>query len=882
MTPERWQQVKAALVVALELTPANRAAYLDQACAGDPPLREELDRLLRADELAGAAFLARPAMLPDPSERAQEEPDLWIGRRVGAYKIVEAIGVGGMGEVYRAVRDDDQYRGDVAIKFVRADSSVIISRFKTERQILADLDHPNIARLLDAGTTVDGAPYFVMELVDGQPIDEYCAARHLSTRERLNLFLPVCSAVKSAHQRLIVHRDIKPTNILVTADGLPKLLDFGIAKIVQPEGVARDHEPTASAYRFLTPRYASPEQIKDEPITTATDVYSLGVVLYELLTGQSPYRVSTRTPHEIARAICESEPERPSTAVRRGQSVTVPAQRSRPEGTPEKRAKRLVGDVDNIILMALRKEPARRYESVEQFAEDIRRHLANLPVFARRDTVTYRTSRFILRHKGGVAAALAVAATLVAGTALTLREAYIARDQAAKAESRFNDVRKLANTLIFEIHDSIRQLPGTTAASQLVIQRASEYLDGLSHESTRDPSLLRELSAAYARLASVQGDARDANAGDTIKAVQNNRKAAELLETASALQPSSRDLRRELAQRYQSLARGLMDVGDKARSTDYLQRAVQMLESLAASNPEDRKAQLALGDAYADSGLFLGSSENDMARALEYHQKGLAIFQRLAKAAPTNRDPLVHDTSGRDLQTEISFAHKHIGSILAVAGNEQLPAALDHYRAALAIDEAQLQLHPESVRARYNITFTYSDTGFILSKQGHFEAALKYYGQALDIRAALVAADPQDTRAREGLSKTYTYIGAILQQKGDTAASLDSYRQALAIREALVQKQPANEAFRLSVAESQSSIGDLFAEMAFKAQAHRDRELALCRRAHLWLLKAMPVYLQRKAQGKLGLEAADLTESAQNLAQCDRIIAQRDTQLRKD
>jgi tetratricopeptide (TPR) repeat protein len=217
-----------------------------------------------------------------------------------------------------------------------------------------------------------------------------------------------------------------------------------------------------------------------------------------------------------------------------------------------------------------------------------------------------------------------------------------------------------------------------------------------------------------------------------------------------------------------------------------------------------------------------------------------------------------------------------------VAGNDQLPAALDHYRAALAIDEAQLQLHPESVRARYNITFTYSDTGFILSKQGHFEAALKYYGQALDIRAALVAADPQDTRAREGLSKTYTYIGAILQQKGDTAASLDSYKQALAIREALVQKQPANEAFRFSVAESQSNLGDLYAEMAFKAQAHRDRELALCRSSHQWLVKSVPVYMQRKAEGKLGRDAEDLTESAQNLAQCDRIIAQRDTLLRKD
>jgi eukaryotic-like serine/threonine-protein kinase len=311
MTPERWQQVREVFDGALALGLEERGSYLEKACVHDPDLRHEVESLLSSDQEAGIAFLNTPAV-----DLSQQHPFSAgrIGRRIGAYNILEEIGHGGMGEVYRAGRADGQYEKQVAIKLVRGgyDSSAVLERFRHERQILASLDHPNIARLLDGGTTDEGVPYLVMELIAGTPIDEYCNTHQLSVTERLRLFLQVCSAVQYAHQRLVIHRDIKPGNILVTKEGIPKLLDFGIAKILDPN--SRSETTIAGP---MTPEYASPEQIRGEPITTATDVYSLGVVLYRLVAGRSPYPAKTRTPHDFARAICEWEPERPSTVISR-------------------------------------------------------------------------------------------------------------------------------------------------------------------------------------------------------------------------------------------------------------------------------------------------------------------------------------------------------------------------------------------------------------------------------------------------------------------------------------------------------------------------------------------------------------------------------------
>ena len=311
MTPERWSQIKELFYAALDLPPDQRAAFLVRECAGDASLQLELGRLLEAHERPGSFLDASATVLaPAANEGTQGNP--WVGRRVGPYRLVELLGAGGMGEVYKAVRVDEQFQQEVAIKLVRGgyDTASVVERFRHERQILASLDHPNIARLLDGGTTEDGIPYLVMELVRGKPIDDYCDEHGLDVTARLKLFVQVCSAMQYAHQHLVIHRDIKPGNILVTLDGVPKLLDFGIAKILDP---ATSAETTVASP--MTPEYASPEQIRGEPITTATDVYSLGVVLYQLLTGRSPYPANTRTPHEFALAICDREPTRPSVAI---------------------------------------------------------------------------------------------------------------------------------------------------------------------------------------------------------------------------------------------------------------------------------------------------------------------------------------------------------------------------------------------------------------------------------------------------------------------------------------------------------------------------------------------------------------------------------------
>jgi eukaryotic-like serine/threonine-protein kinase len=423
MTPERWQRVEQLFHLSLEREASQREAFLDEACAGDSDLRVQVELLLAYDRQE-SDFLETPASGATRDRFDEHQPGPMTGRRIGAYQITREIGHGGMGAVYLAVRADDQYQKQVAIKLIKRgmDTEPILRRFRTERQILANLDHPNIARLLDGGTTEEGLSYFIMDYVDGLPIDRYCDTQKLTIVERLRLFRTVCSAVAYAHQNRVVHRDLKPGNILVTAQGIVKLLDFGVAKLLNSEGSSKTTGTTAASLRPMTPEYASPEQVRGSVITPASDIYSLGVLLYELLTGHRPYRIRSLTPQEIEHVICEEAPEKPSMVIGR---VEEAPDRDHPltpaslietrDGQPEKLRRSLAGDLDNIVLMALRKEPERRYGSVDQFSEDIHRHLEGLPVIARKDALWYRSAKFIKRNKAAV-----VATTLGAGILLGL------------------------------------------------------------------------------------------------------------------------------------------------------------------------------------------------------------------------------------------------------------------------------------------------------------------------------------------------------------------------------------------------------------------------------------------------------------------------------
>ena len=422
-----WQQVEEVFLSALEQPMENRTAYLRSVCAGDESLRTEAEAMLRSHEQAGD-FMEQPAYQINAQLLDQETGALQSGETFGGYKIISLLGEGGMGEVYLA--EDTKLDRKVAVKLVkfglgRAD---LLRHFRREEKILAALTHPNIARLYGGAVTSDGIPYFVMEYVEGERLDCYCNARKLKLPERLQLFRKICSAISYAHQHLVIHRDIKPANIRVTAEGEPKLLDFGIAKLINSHAESM-HEATMTLQRVMTPEYASPEQVRGEEVTTASDVYSLGVVLYELLTGQRPYRFRTRLPNEIARAISEDEAPRPSTALtKQNPSGVIFHPRS------------LRGDLDNIVTMAMRKEASRRYASVAQFSEDIRRHMDGLPVVARKDTVGYRSAKFIRRHRVGVAAAALVSAAIIAGLIAALWEARQARTE--------RDVAQRINTFL--------------------------------------------------------------------------------------------------------------------------------------------------------------------------------------------------------------------------------------------------------------------------------------------------------------------------------------------------------------------------------------------------------------------------------------------------
>lgn len=448
MTPERFQQIRDLFEAALEQRVEGRTLWLEQTCAGDEELWGEVQRMLIADSLSGK-FIEQPAVVavataPVPLRAREEDLPRLEGRRIGSYQIRRELGHGGMGSVYLAERADDAFQKQIAFKLLRPGlaSPDLLWRFQQEREILAGLDHPHIARLLDGGTTEEGWPYFVMEYVEGQPIDQYCDAHKLNVTERLKLFRDVCAAVQYAHQNLVVHRDLKPSNILVTEQGTVKLLDFGIAKLLRTQGDETAFL-TRTGIHLMTPEYASPEQVKGAPITTATDVYSLGVVLYELLTAHRPYRIRNRLLHEVVRIICEEEPTRPSIVItqvedkadQNGAAPRTPEQVSQVrEGKPAKLRKRLTGDLDTIVLMALRKEPQRRYRSVEQFSEDLRQHLDGKPVLARGDTVLYRARKFVRRHHPGVAAVVIVVLLLMSSVAVISWEARIAHLERNRAE----------------------------------------------------------------------------------------------------------------------------------------------------------------------------------------------------------------------------------------------------------------------------------------------------------------------------------------------------------------------------------------------------------------------------------------------------------------
>jgi len=559
MTTERWRQIEEIFTAASELDASERDLYVEKACAGDATLRREVDSLLEAD--GGFAATVTDVIHKEAEELASESLEAGAGRRIGPYRLLRLIGKGGMGLVYLGVLEAEDFQKPVAIKLIKRgmDSELMVERFRRERQILARLDHPYIARLLDGGSTPSGQPYFVMEYVEGKPLAEYCSERRPNVADRLRLFQAVCEAVQYAHRNLIVHRDLKPGNILITRDGAPKLLDFGVAKLLDP---VVSTGQTQTLVRILTPDYASPEQLRAEPVSTSTDVYSLGVILYELLTGRLPHPSSGQPPTEMEREICYTPPDRPS--------AFQPALR---------------GDLDNIILMALRKEPDRRYGSVEQFSEDIRRHLEGLPVAARNDTIVYRTGKFLRRHKVSVAATLFAWMALLAGIAFAVHQARVARVERLQAQRRFDAVRKLASVMLGELNEKIRNLPGSVAARQLLVKSGLEAVDGLAKEAGNDPALLWDLARAYEGIASLQGspDPSEPSLGEWNQARKSYARALEIAKRLEPARPNDPEMLLLLCKLHLSLGSLFADVKPSLEHLEHLNESLRYHRLLGSS-----------------------------------------------------------------------------------------------------------------------------------------------------------------------------------------------------------------------------------------------------------------------------------------------------------
>ena len=822
MTPERWQQVKDVLQDALALPPAERASFLAKIGDDDPDLTREVDSLLAAHDEAGT-FIVTPALARVDAvalvERLQSTSK-WSGRRVGPYALVREIGHGGMGAVYLGVRADDEYRKQVAIKVVRSsfDSAFIEQRFRHERQILADLDHPNVARLIDGGSTDDGSPYFVMEFVDGLPIDRYCHVNGLSVEARLRLFLKVCGAVHYAHQRLVVHRDLKASNILVTGDGTPKLLDFGIAKLLAGDPHAVE-ERTLTVMRVMTLESASPEQVRGETVTTSTDVYALGVMLHRLLTGRPPYEGATPTSHDLARAICEVEPRRPS------------------ESTMDRlTAKELKGDLDTIVLKALQKDPARRYGTVEQFAEDITRHLEGRPVLARPDTLSYRATKFASRHKAAVSIAALFVLSLAAGIVATAWQTHVARVERGRAERRFNDVRRLANSFLFEFHDAIENLPGSTKARELVVRRATEYLDSLASESSHDPSLERELAQAYDRVGDVQGMPSAANLGDTAGALQSHRIALGLIQPIAAADADPA-IQHELKTTYDHLFSILAQMGDVAGAMEYQRKALAVAETLAARNPKGATEQRSLGISLHSAGeamVLVG----DLAGALDCFTREARIFEALLAANPTSANA----------QRNVAVAYKKVGAVLEKQGDKA--AAVENYRKAIALDERRAQANANNASTLLDLSYGYASIGYTLASAGDTAQSLDSYRQALALRERVSAADPNDVNAKDAVARAHISIGHVYNGAHRPLDALASLNRALEILVPRHAADPNNNTVADHLAEAYGAMAQASANAASASRARADT-IRLWRSARDFCQKSVGLIVAKQARGAL-------------------------------
>ena len=785
----------------LALPSGERQALIEIRCGEDALLKSEIYSLLRAcaEEEALAAVRLREA-------RTDARTGL-DRKRVGAYEIDRLIGRGGMGAVYVAHRADGTFDKQVAIKLIDLPlaTDLFRERFRMERQILAGLNHPLIARLLDGGVTCDQEPFLVMEYVDGVPIHRFCEDHRLSVAERLLLFKSVCEAVQFAHQNLVVHRDLKPDNILVMEDGTPRLLDFGTAKLLSPSADGMGSEFTRQGFQSFTPQYASPEQVLGNPITTASDTYSLGVLLYLLLTGVLPYELKEFTTAEMVRVICEQPPRRPTL--------------------PGSGDQRIDADLEAILLKSLRKSPGERYLTAVQFALDVQAYLDGRTVSARRGTMRYRAGKFVRRHRIALFGAALVTASLTAGVAGVIWQAKVADRERRRAVDTSAEMRQLSNSLLYELDEAIKELPGSSGVQKLLVTRVLDHLDRTSKSAAGDRLVQLDLANAYTRLGNIQGNPYDQNLGDTAGALVSLDKALVIAQSLAASAARDNEALRALASVEQARSEVLWGIGKTPEAVESMQAATEAYERLVAERDATPALISEAGAAYGTLGDELGQpgtpSLGDLAGAIDAYRKDIRLDERALSLDPN-----------------FPRARRGLGIVQLKIGNVEIetdPAqALEDYRLA----EERFDALPESkqdglstLRIRANVV---RKKATAMRELGEYAQAIPLFDQALAIQKQIAAADPKDNRSLFDVyvdltQKAYDYEYAAdpaleadpQKRRRDLALAIPLLKEAQSIAVQLLKQTPSNEDRKASLADVQVRLGTAETELQTSGDAEK-------------------------------------------------------------
>jgi serine/threonine protein kinase len=763
MTAGELAEVEAIFAAAADVETALRPFLLEQRCVGRPKVRAEVEALLRSHDRLGGFLETVIHAASDEQALTPLASRLDVSSLVGPYRLIEKIGQGGMGDVYVAERADGLFAHRVAIKVIRASmrDREVARRFSAERQILASLQHANIVTLLDGGVTPQGEAYLVMEHVAGVPITSFVKTQARDLDARLRLMRQVCDAVQYAHQRGIVHRDLKPANILVTAEGVAKVLDFGVAKLLESSS-GEDGTLTRAFPGPLTPNYASPEQLRGSTITTASDVYALGVLTYEAVTGVRPYDTTGKTIEEVLELVLDTDPTRPSATRSPG----------RPEDVQQDAAnrRRLRGDLDAIVLKAMAKEPEQRYGSAGELSDDIDRFLQGQPVVAREPSVGYMLRRLAGRNRAAVAIAGASAIAILGALGVALWQRQMAVRAQARAEQRFSEVRQLANTLIFKIHDAVTPLAGSTPVRRTIVDEALAYLERIEAESDGDESLQLELSAAYRQIGSILGDPGRPNLGDRDGALRQYERARALVLPLATRPNPDRQATVSLVNTVLLTVPVRRQRDDRAGATASAREAVEHAQRLADRFPEDSEARtLVARAAFSLAGTVRGEE------SLPYWKRTVELFDALLAERPD--DPT--------RQRNVALAEKYLGGVYDHL--ERDDEAHPHYARALALDEQRYAAAPDNRVVQFDLAIDLANVAVILERQKPDEA-YALYERSLALRQALSESDPNDVLAHGRVGYVQMKLAWAALNGKRVAQALDHARRAVAIQDAVIAK----------------------------------------------------------------------------------------------